>query len=155
MNEITTIGYEGTTVERLVGTLKAAGVELVVDVRAVANSRRPGFAKTKLSENLAASGIGYLHLRGLGTPAAGRAAARADNHHELDRVYREHLTSGAAQTDLAVLADIVRAGCRVSLLCLEADPARCHRSMVADALAVRLPLRVEHLYPNRDTDPDG
>ncbi|HYW06517.1 MAG TPA: DUF488 domain-containing protein, partial [Longimicrobium sp.] len=63
--------------------LAEAEIELLVDVRAVASSRRPGFAKTRLAANLAEAGIEYLHLRALGTPAEGRAAARAGKHHEM------------------------------------------------------------------------
>jgi uncharacterized protein (DUF488 family) len=71
---VTTIGYEAATVPRVLQALRDAEVELLVDVRAVASSRRPGFAKTRLAANLAGAGIEYLHLRGLGTPADGRAA---------------------------------------------------------------------------------
>jgi uncharacterized protein (DUF488 family) len=74
---LATIGYEDATVQRFQDALRDAGVELLVDVRAVAGSRRPGFAKTKLAANVGEIGIDYLHLRGLGTPAEGRAAARA------------------------------------------------------------------------------
>jgi uncharacterized protein (DUF488 family) len=144
---IATIGYEGATVRTFLDALRAAGVELVVDVRAVAGSRRPGFAKTRLAANLHDAGIEYLHLRGLGTPAAGRAAARAGRHAEMQAVFREHLATDAAHADLDALAGIVRAGRRACLLCLEADPRHCHRSLVADALAALVPVRVEHLAP--------
>src|SRR5919107_1653004 len=106
---VATIGYEGTTMERFLGELTGAGVELLVDVRAVASSRRPGFSKTALAANLKTVGIDYLHLRGLGTPADGRAAARAGKHAEMHRIFREHMASDAAQADLDVLAGIVRA----------------------------------------------
>jgi uncharacterized protein (DUF488 family) len=74
---IFTIGYEGTTQGEFVAALQAARVERVIDVRAVPNSRRPGFSKTPLRNALAEAGIDYVHLRALGTPADGRAAARA------------------------------------------------------------------------------
>lgn len=153
MRSIATIGYEGATVSSFLEALRAARVELLVDVRAIAGSRRPGFAKTRLAANLEEAGIGYLHLRGLGTPAEGRAAARAGRHDELRRLFMEHLDTPAAQADLEALADLVRAGPRVCLLCLEADPAHCHRSMVADALKEMLPLRIEHLAPS-PAEPD-
>jgi hypothetical protein len=70
-----TIGYEGATLPEVIGRLRAAGVEVVVDVRAVAASRRAGFSKTVLRESLAAEGIGYEHVRALGTPKPGRDAA--------------------------------------------------------------------------------
>lgn len=147
MNVLSTIGYEGATVEGFLAALKADGVELVVDVRALASSRRPGFAKTRLTANLAGAGIEYLHLRGLGTPADGRAAARAGHHDELRRIFHRHLESDGAQADLATLASIVAGGRRVCLLCLEAEPEHCHRSMVATALASRIPVAIRNLKP--------
>jgi uncharacterized protein (DUF488 family) len=147
MPSLTTIGYEATTIPCLLETLQAAGVELLVDVRAVASSRRPGFSKTKLAANLAGAGIDYLHLRGLGTPADGRAAARAGRYDELRAIYLEHLGSQNAQDDLETLAERVRSDRRVCLLCFEADPAHCHRSMVATALKEQMPLEVTHLAP--------
>jgi uncharacterized protein (DUF488 family) len=71
-----TIGYEGATMGEFLAALQAAGVERLIDVRAVPNSRRPGFSKTPLRNALAEVGIEYVHLRALGTPAAGREAAR-------------------------------------------------------------------------------
>lgn len=143
--QIATIGYEAATVPGLLEALRRTGIDLVVDVRAVASSRRPGFAKTRLAANLAEGGIEYLHLRGLGTPAEGRAAARAGRYEELRQIYGEHLSTPEAQDDLETLAELVRDGRQVCLLCLEADPAHCHRSMVAAALGAMMPLEVTHL----------
>jgi uncharacterized protein (DUF488 family) len=148
MTTLATIGYENATVQTFLAALREAGVELLVDVRALATSRRPGFAKTRLSANLAEAGIEYLHLRRLGTPAEGRAAARAGRYDELRSVFAAHLATPAAQEELELLADLVRRGRRVCLMCLEADPEHCHRSLVADALAERLPLQVRHLHPD-------
>ncbi len=144
---VATVGYEGTTVDAFLRTLGDARVELLVDVRAVASSRRPGFAKTRLAANLREAGIDYLHLRGLGTPADGRAAARAGRHAEMHRIFGAHLATDEAQGELHALADVVRAGRRVALLCFEADPAHCHRTLVASALAELVPVRVTHLRP--------
>jgi uncharacterized protein (DUF488 family) len=149
-----TIGYEGATVDGFLAALRAAGVELLVDVRAVAGSRRAGFAKTRLAANLEGAGIGYLHLRGLGTPADGRAAARAGQAEEMKGIFRAHLQTDAAQADLDVLVGLVRAGRRCALLCLEADARQCHRSLVADAVAARLPVTVTHLPPVDDARAD-
>jgi uncharacterized protein (DUF488 family) len=149
---LATIGYESTAVPEFLRTLRDAGVELLVDVRAVASSRRAGFAKTALAANLASVGIEYLHLRGLGTPKEGRVAARAGRHDEMHAIFREHLATDAAQADLAVLADIVASGRRACLLCLEADPTHCHRSLVADALARRMRVRIAHLHPEPEVD---
>lgn len=144
---VATIGYEGATMRAFLDALQAAHVDLLVDVRAISNSRRPGFSKTALAAHLGEVGIDYLHLRGLGTPAEGRAAARAHRDDELRRIYDEQLTTDAAQRDLATLADEVRAGRRVCLLCFEADAAHCHRALVAGALGARTPIRVVNLVP--------
>jgi uncharacterized protein (DUF488 family) len=142
---VATIGYEGTAVPGFLEALRAAGVELLVDVRAVASSRRPGFAKTRLAANLEEAGIGYVHLRGLGTPADGRAAARAGRHAEMHRIFRDHLRTDAAEADMEVLVSLVHGGRRLCLLCFEADPAHCHRTLVAEALGARVPVDVRHL----------
>src|SRR5690606_7338708 len=147
MHPVATIGYEGVTVERVLDALRAGGVDLLVDVRAVASSRRPGFSKTKLAGHLAGAGIGYVHLRPPGTPAEGRAAARAGRPDEMRAIFREHLATPEAHAALAELADLVGAGRRVALLCYEADPAHCHRTLVAAALGGLVPVAVTHLRP--------
>jgi uncharacterized protein (DUF488 family) len=153
MLTLATIGYEGATVQGFLAALREARVELLVDVRAVAMSRRPGFAKTALAGNLATADIEYLHLRGLGTPADGRAAARAGRHTEMHEIFREHLATAVAQTDLATLVSIVKSGKRVALMCFEADPKHCHRSLVVEALADHVRTEVRHLFPIED-EPD-
>ena len=145
---VATIGYQGATVPSFLRTLKGAGVELLVDVRAVASSRRPGFSKSRLAGNLAEAGIAYVHLRGLGTPAAGRAAARAGRHRRMQSIFRDHLRTHEAQAELSELVALVRGGRRVCLLCFEANPLHCHRTLVAEALAARLPIEVRHLLPH-------
>lgn len=145
-----TIGYEGSTLPAVIASLEAAGITLLVDVRAVAMSRRPGFAKSRLAAGLEAAGIGYLHLRALGTPADGRAAARAGRHAEMRAIMTAQLALGAAQEALDLLADIVRSGTRCCLLCFEASAEHCHRALVARALAARLPITVVDLVPGRD-----
>ena len=154
MPTLATIGYEGATVASFLDALRAARIGLLVDVRALASSRRPGFAKTRLAANLAEAGIDYLHLRGLGTPAEGRAAARAGRHEEMRRVFAEQLATPGAQAELDVLAGLVQGERRVCILCFEADPRHCHRSLVAAALAERMPLVVEHLHPGVEEE-DG
>lgn len=92
-----TIGYEKALPGAVIGELTRAGVKLVVDVRAVAASRRPGFSKKQLAAGLDEAGIGYLHLQPLGTPEAGREAARAGNIDALFRIYDRHLQTKASQ----------------------------------------------------------
>ncbi len=142
-----TIGYEGATLDAVVQALAQAGVETLVDVRAVARSRRPGFAKSRLAAGLAEAGIGYVHLRGLGTPAEGRAAAKAGDLATMHRVFLAHLDAPEAQADLHALAARIESGERVAMLCFEADAATCHRRLVGEALARMLPVRVTDLAP--------
>ncbi|HEV7702705.1 MAG TPA: DUF488 domain-containing protein [Gemmatimonadaceae bacterium] len=147
---LATIGYQGATPDGFRRALEKAEVELLVDIRAVASSRRPGFSKTKLAAGVEDVGIGYLHLRALGTPADGRAAARAGKHAEMRVIFLAHMATPDAQAALADLAEIVRGGQRVCLLCFEADPAHCHRNIVAAQLADVVPLEIVHLFPDAD-----
>lgn len=145
MTTIATIGYEHATMPHFLEALRAAGVDLLVDVRAVASSRRPGFSKSRLAAHVNEQGIEYLHLRGLGTPAEGRAAARSGHHEEMRDIFAQHLATPNAQAELETLAGLVRAGRQVCLLCYEADPAHCHRSLVAAALGEQVPVQVNDL----------
>ncbi|WP_446325349.1 DUF488 domain-containing protein [Brevundimonas diminuta] len=86
-----TIGYEGAMQAQVIDRLKAAGVELVADVRAVASSRIAGFSKTVLGESLKAEGLDYLQLRALGTPKAGRDAARKGDVATMRAVFSAHM----------------------------------------------------------------
>jgi uncharacterized protein (DUF488 family) len=147
MGPVCTIGYEGATVPAVLDALREAKVELLVDIRAVASSRRPGLAKTALAANVAPIGVEYLHLRGLGTPAEGRAAARAGKHAEMQKIFLAHLATDVAQTQLETLMSLIRDGRRVCLLCFEADAAHCHRTLVANALAKKLGVEIVHLAP--------
>jgi uncharacterized protein (DUF488 family) len=131
---VRTIGYEGATQGAVIDCLKRAGVKVVVDVRAVASSRRAGFSKSLLAASLAEAGIGYAHLRALGTPKAGRQATRAGRPEEMRRIYEAHLAEPQAQLELAEAAAIVR-GRPAALLCYEAEAAHCHRRIVAQRLA--------------------
>ena len=131
---IFTIGYEGATVGEFIAALAQAGVERVIDVRAVANSRRPGFSKTPLRSALVEAGMEYVHLRALGTPADGRAAARAGRHAELERIYAGQLELPEAMAQSAQMLDL--AGEKPSaLLCFERDPGGCHRTLLLKSVA--------------------
>lgn len=131
---IFTIGYEATTMGEFLAALGAAGVERVIDVRALPLSRRPGFSKTPLRAALAEAGIEYVHLRALGTPAAGREAARKGRHEDLKRIYAgqlelpEAIAEGAQMLELALERPS-------ALLCFERDPAACHRTLLLAAVA--------------------
>jgi uncharacterized protein (DUF488 family) len=139
-----TIGYEGKTMAEFLDELEAAGVELLIDVRAVAASRRPGFSKTALSGALGERGIGYLHLRPLGTPAAGREAARKGRVAEMRGIYAGQLETPEAA--LAMEQALAAAGeKRAALLCYEAEAAGCHRSMLAERMLGRAAFEIRDL----------
>lgn len=135
-----TIGYEKLRPESLAAELEAAGVERVLDVRFRAQSRKPGMSKTKLGEQLARHGIAYVHRRDLGTPPELRHLYRTNKVERAAAGFREHVESSAAPA-LDELADELAEGGapRTALLCLEEDPAVCHRRVLADALCERRP----------------
>lgn len=124
--------------------LRQAGVERVIDVRALPLSRRPGFSKTALAGALAECGIDYVHLRALGTPAEGRAAARAGRHAELERIYAGQLELPEALAAMGQLQQLA-AERPSALLCYEREPIGCHRSLLLAAAAPEA--RVTHLFP--------
>ena len=140
-----TIGYEKATAQAVLGEIADAKVDLLVDVRAVAASRRPGFSKRQLAAGLDEHGVGYLHLRGLDTPKEGRLAARANHMDDLFRIYSEHLKTPQAREEMDELATIVKAGHRVCLLCYERDVHHCHRQWIAEEIAERTGVPIENL----------
>ncbi len=142
-----TIGYELSRPEALLATLKDAGIGLLVDTRAVAASRKPGFSKRQLAASLDEEGIGYLHLQKLGTPAQGREAARSGDMKTMLRIYNRHLKTHDAVEAMDQLLSLVRSGQRVCLLCFERDPGHCHRSRIAEIVAERTGAKVEDLAP--------
>jgi uncharacterized protein (DUF488 family) len=147
MPTLWTIGYERLPPDALVAELEAAGVERVLDVRYRPQSRRPGMSKTKLGVRLGEHGIGYEHRRALGTPPEIRPLFRTGATQQAREAFRVHVEQ-TAPDELDTLADELRRGAapRTALLCLEAEPAHCHRRVVAEQLRERLPeLRVVDL----------
>ncbi|MDP8916225.1 MAG: DUF488 domain-containing protein [Pseudomonadota bacterium] len=142
--DLFTIGYEGATLPDVIGRLQAAGVQVLIDVRAIAASRRPGFSKTLLAASLAEAGIDYVHLRALGTPAAGRRAARAGRTAEMRAIYALQLETPEAQLALLHAGEIA-AERPAALLCYEADATTCHRAMTAERLCVHLGCTINDL----------
>jgi uncharacterized protein (DUF488 family) len=141
---IFTIGYEGTSLPEFVSTLRQAGVERVIDVRALPLSRRPGFSKSPLRGALEEAGIEYVHLKALGTPAEGRAAARAGRDADLQRIYSGQLELPEAMVQSAQMLELAREK-PSALLCMEREPAHCHRTLLLDAVAPDA--EVFHLFP--------
>ena len=142
--KLATIGYERATQADVIARLKAAGVEVLIDVRAIAASRRAGFSKTLLSASLNAAGIGYLHLRQLGTPKPGRDAARKGRTAEMTEIFEAHMAEPGAQLELAKATEMV-AQKKTALLCYEADAAGCHRTIVAHRIRDALGCEIENL----------
>ncbi|HEY5211282.1 MAG TPA: DUF488 domain-containing protein [Stellaceae bacterium] len=126
-----TIGYEGMRIDDFLDKMQQEKIKLVVDVRALPLSRKRGFSKTALAAALTQVGIRYAHRVALGTPKPIRARYKHDHDFAALRVefekYLAHQTLSLQQ-----LVELVR-DTRACLLCFEADPALCHRSLVADA----------------------
>jgi uncharacterized protein (DUF488 family) len=141
---ISTIGYEGATIQEFVATLQLASVAIVIDVRAVPLSRKKGFSKNGLAEHLHRCGISYIHLKGLGDPKEGREAARAGNHALFLKIFGRHMRSAVAQEALTQAEDLVRAQ-NACLMCFEAEHEKCHRMIVASQLAHSTGLKVTPL----------
>jgi uncharacterized protein (DUF488 family) len=140
-----TIGYERLLPPELVNELREARIERVIDVRFRPQSRRPGMSKTRLSELLGDHGIAYEHRRALGTPADLRHLFHKGQIAEAAAAYRSHVEATAPDA-LDGLAAELEHGPSTALLCLEAEPAGCHRRVVTDALQERVPdLRVVDL----------
>ncbi len=138
-----TIGYEATTVAEFLAALKSAGVARVIDVRALPLSRRPGFSKTPLRGALGEAGIDYVHLRALGTPAAGREAARKGRQAELERIYAGQMELPEAIAASAQMLELAREK-PSALLCYEREPAGCHRNLLVRWVAPHA--EVTHLF---------
>ena len=135
---IWTVGYEKLLPPALVAELEAAGVRRVIDVRVRPQSRRPGMSKTRLGAMLAEHGIAYEHRRELGTPADMRWLFHAGRLAEAAAAYRAHVDRETPEAIDELAAELDTAP-PTALLCLEADPAGCHRRVVAEQLRVRRP----------------
>ena len=140
---IFTIGYEGTTQADVIAALRQAGVERVIDVRAVPLSRKPGFSKNVLAAGLREANIEYFHLKALGTPPAGREAARKGQWDRFARIYAAQLETPEAAVDAARMIELAEEK-PSALLCFERDPARCHRTPLR--LAVMPDVEAVDLY---------
>lgn len=131
---IFTIGYEGATVPEFIGALRKAGVERVIDVRALPLSRRPGFSKSPLRAALDEVGIEYVHLKALGTPSEGRTAARAGRHADMARIYAGQLELPEAIAQSGEMLELAREK-PTALLCMEREPEHCHRTLLLKSVA--------------------
>jgi uncharacterized protein (DUF488 family) len=138
MPTVWTIGYERLLPEQLAAELRAAGVERVIDVRFRPQSRRPGMSKTRLGELLAAHGLAYEHRKALGTPPDLRHDFHKGRLEQARAGYRAHVLATAPDA-LAALGDELEQGPRTALLCLEEEPAVCHRRVLTELLREQRP----------------
>ena len=115
--------------DEFIAALQKAGVERVIDVRALPLSRRPGFSKSTLAASLRAAGIDYVHLKALGTPKRGRDAAKKGDVATLREVYDDQLALPEAQAAAAQMRALA-AEKPSALLCYERDPCHCHRTLL-------------------------
>jgi uncharacterized protein (DUF488 family) len=141
---LATIGYERSTLSDFVATLVHCGVDVLVDIRDRAQSRRPGFSKTALSDALRQSGIGYVHFRELGDPKEGRDAARQGRVDIFREIFREVMSTDDAKLALTEIARLAIES-KVCLMCYERDHNQCHRKIVADYLERTLSCRTMHI----------
>lgn len=130
------VGYEGREINEFAGSLRAAGVDRLVDVRLTPISRKRGFSKNALRITLEAVGIDYEHCPELGNPKANRPgfAGDTDNLSRARAAYRECLATDAARETIARLRAIATRE-RVVLLCFEANQSRCHRDVLLEMMA--------------------
>ncbi len=148
VSKLWTIGYEKVGIPDFIAALKTAKIKTLLDVREIANSRRAGFSKKSLAASLDDAGIAYIHMRALGTPKAGRDAARKGDVKTMHRIFKARLAEPESQLALAEAADLAKNG-RVCLMCLEHDWRVCHRAIVATRLEV-YGLTPTHLSPAAD-----
>ena len=140
-----TIGHSTRSLDALVALLRAHAINTVVDVRTVPRSRRhPQFEKTALTESLPQSAIAYAHMPGLG----GLRTPRPDSPNTGLRTggfrgYADYMQTAPFEHHLATLLSFAE-GARVALMCAEAKPSECHRSLLSDALVAR-EIRVLHI----------
>ena len=139
-----TIGYEKLLPGALVNELEVADVQRVIDVRFRPQSRRPGMSKTRLAAILADRRIAYEHRRELGTPPDIRHHYKSGDVATGARLYRDHLEAHHAEAVDALAEELCTEGVpTTALMCLEDDPAHCHRRVLTEALLQRRPdLRV-------------
>lgn len=144
MIQLATIGYEGASLADFIWTLVAARIKRVIDVREVAQSRRPGFSKNALRSALAEAGIDYHHIRQLGDPKQGREAARAGKLDLFRRLFNAHMDLPASREALNDAVSLA-SGKPSVLVCFERDPKNCHRAIVAERIAAVSSIKITNL----------
>lgn len=154
MTNLFTIGYEGAQLADFLRRLKAARVNVVVDVRELPLSRRRGYSKSSLADLLQKNGIQYVHKRELGAPKEIRHELReTGDYSEYFRRFNAYLRTQRDALE-RVVDECVGA---VVLMCFERDPKECHRSAVARELGKLTDLQPVHLdvEGRRGSIPEG
>jgi uncharacterized protein (DUF488 family) len=148
---VLTIGHSTRPLAAFIELLQAHNVKRVVDVRTVPRSRHnPQFNQESLPEALAAAGIAYLHLAGLGGLRHPRRDSPNTGWRNVSfRGFADYMQTPEFESSLKELTKLARRE-RVALMCAEAVPWRCHRSLIADALLAR-GARVEHIIGGKKT----
>ena len=139
-----TIGYEQTPAKAVLDELESAGVKLLVDVHAVAASRRPGFSKNQLAAGLDERGISYLHLKGLDAEDRPRGGAQRQIRSAAQDLFgasEDH----AGKEELDEFSALVKKSGPVCILCYERDHEQCHRQWIAEIIEDRDGVKVENL----------
>ncbi len=141
--------YEGLNIDQFLDVLGASGIERLVDIRELPISRKPGFAKTKLSNALASMSISYSHFGKLGSPKSLRHAVRNDGDYStffgaLNKYYQEE----SLTHDLAEVLGLAKHQ-KICLMCFCEDWQHCHRRAVIDALSSMKRLHFSHLRTNK------
>ncbi len=138
-----TLGYEGLTVDDYFQILHENGIAVLADVRDLPISRKKGFSKAALAEKCVQNGIQYVHFKDLGCPKEIRQAYRKDRDWDIfSQKYVPYLQTKSQAIEELISAASVNTVC---LLCFEADPAGCHRSLICDEITARHPFQITHL----------
>ncbi|MBL0923641.1 MAG: DUF488 domain-containing protein [Sphingomonadaceae bacterium] len=141
---ISTIGYEGSDIDHFLATLEVAGIDHLIDVRAVPVSRKKGFSKNRLAEALREVGIQYTHLQALGDPKEGREAMKRGDYSSFLEIFTRHLQR-AEVIDAIEKAIELALQDNVALMCYERDPKECHRTIVAQKMGIRTSKKIRSL----------
>lgn len=141
---VATIGYEKASLDDFIATLKISKIDILVDIRDRAQSRRAGFSKTALGNALKDEGIQYLHVRELGDPKEGRDAARRGDYKQFRRIFAEVMRTDDAKLAISSIEELAISN-QICLMCYERDQNTCHRKIVADHLQTSLGAKTKHL----------
>lgn len=145
MQTLFTVGYEGSTIDNFIATLKKNFIERLIDIRELPLSRKKGFSKTALCDILNKVNIDYVHVRDLGNPKIGRDAAKSGDMKTFRRVFEKHLKTDQAVDALSETIHLAhnKTSC---ILCFEKDHTTCHRNIVVDKmLRDNNEFRIQHL----------